>query len=107
MTDIDNAVTSKALTADQATVVLAALAAGGTWAVQTAAAGEALSLVSRNYISATNMCGDISNAVTSRLLTANQGLALAQAIDVSANAAIKPTADQLVATLGYLAGKGW
>jgi hypothetical protein len=84
MADIGKAVTSHALTPNQAIALLAGLAATGSAALQSAAGGAIAAMVDHNQISAEQAVADVHRAVTSHALTAEQ------AVGLLAGAGIRP-----------------
>ena len=99
MADIDNAVKTGALTGGQAVAVLAGIGGIGPVALQTAAAGEMVSLINGNSVTAAAAMATIGAEVASNLIMGNQALTLLA--DIASNAAAGPAV--LVAVGGEMA----
>ncbi len=80
MADIDSALTSAAITANEAITVLAALAGAGDTAMRGAVTQEIYALIDNNHITAAQAMSDLGSAVTSNLLSVGQAVAMIEGL---------------------------
>ena len=97
MTDIDAAVSAKALSGDQAVTLLACAMVGGNVTVASAAAGEIAALVTSGAVTAAQAVADIGAAARSKVITGDQ--AVAALFTLSASPALQAAAVAQVVSL--------